>query len=702
MDLIQIKSNMDLFSIQYHNEEDSERLSSKLKKYLLTEILKEPGLENKTFFETCLAEARLFLSSSKETGYPCVIVGCRFQGRRHPQFIKHIKQTHPNQKNLLCNFRKECKRILKSVKELEEHVRYDHMDRNSESVMRPPVAGHIVDQHCKCARMSCGEMKFSNLKNLMKHYNSSFHANEERPCIFRGCRTILRRGCPTSGMNHFRIKHKTTGNLCLKPDFLINQAVSEIVVELPPQSSHDENMHMSIRLETEDGSGIENDASPWDSDSDETLQSDDDDDNMVEDLEDYYLEYYSNFLNKLAHINFVPHTTVQEITEENIASTKKSLERHELALRKSLLNANVGSLDIETIIDDVYGNDPFLKAQLELNTDYKRTNYIQKSACYVHPQEIILNRSEVKKGGKKDVYHYVSVIESLKVLVADTSFKKMISNRVFHEDDKLRDLKDGLHFKSNEFFQNNRDAYTAMLYSDAVEMKNPLGSAKGSYKIVQVFLSICEVEKSQRSQIDRYLLVMVFREKLLKKYSLKKIMEPLVEDLKLLETGIDVKVPESRKLKCGVLCYTCDNLEATVIGGFSGSFSSRDICRICHIQHSDLKDKIADDHDLWSREEYDAICTREFGADIPEDDDIFEMPREEVNDSNDIFESDLEADNSEGSENESREVMEEPLPARGLKSECPFNVLQSFHAVGSIPLDMMHDLFEGEFMIQLS
>ena len=86
----------------------------------------------------------------------------------------------------------------------------------------------------------------------------------------------------------------------------------------------------------------------------------------------------------------------------------------------------------------------------------------------------------------------------------------------------------------------NKDAYSMILYSDGVEIKNPLGAARGVYKVVLVYYTLCEIKKSQRSQIDRLHLVMVFREKLLKKYSLKMIMKPLVRDLKSLEIGVQV------------------------------------------------------------------------------------------------------------------------------------------------------------------
>ena len=136
-------------------------------------------------------------------------------------------------------------------------------------------------------------------------------------------------------------------------------------------------------------------------------------------------------------------------------------------------------------------------------------------------------------------------------------------------------------------------------------------------------------------------------------------------------------------------CYTSDNLEATVIGGFSGSFSSRDICRICHIQHKDLENAICDEHGLWSIEEYDLICTREFR----EEDDVAVVD-EEVNADN-LFALEGDSHGSDDASDESENTGDEYLATRGLKSECSFNVLKSFHATTSFPLDMMHDLFEG-------
>ena len=45
-----------------------------------------------------------------------------------------------------------------------------------------------------------------------------------------------------------------------------------------------------------------------------------------------------------------------------------------------------------------------------------------------------------------------------------------------------------------------------------------------------------------------------------------------MEDLKKLESGVVIDLPVRRKVKCGVLAYAADNLEASTVGGFSACF----------------------------------------------------------------------------------------------------------------------------------
>ena len=135
-------------------------------------------------------------------------------------------------------------------------------------------------------------------------------------------------------------------------------------------------------------------------------------------------------------------------------------------------------------------------------------------------------------------------------------------NEIYDKRTTLRDVKDGGAFKENAYFQENPDAYSILLYSDAVELTNPLGAGRLKHKVVQVFWCLLDIPKQHRSQVDKLQLGLVFKEKLLKKYSLQQLFSRFVADLKILESiGIEVEKPVRRTIKAGILAYAADNLE---------------------------------------------------------------------------------------------------------------------------------------------
>ena len=682
LDLVQVTSKLDWFSQEYNQYDDIERLRILLKKYILTEILKDERVDVE-LYRNCLKHCEVTLRSRSESGFPCAFIGCRHNGQRHRDYVLHLKKVHPNIKNIVCNYGKKCLRRFDSIEGLIVHLKTFHSKIVSEANSVLPL-NNPVDEPCMCNRLSCGQIQFSRLKDFMTHYNT-FHGSESRPCIFLNCNVIFSASGPASARNHFRLKHKSKGDLCLK-------VVHRLTAGTPGLQ---QSMILDANVTNEDISEdlyVEEDFNDFER-CDNILGANKDDD--VSDGSEYYLEYYAHFLNKLAYFKFVPQTTIQVIADEHIKISQKSLERQEKLLRKSLCDKGLASAEINDIVGDVIENDPFLNAQIKLNSNFKRTKYITDNGKYVSPREVLLNKADVMRGKKKDVYHYIPIVETFRNLIQDTSFLKMKELYKPSSNNALIDLKDGSHFKNNLFFQQNNGAYALIVYSDAVEVKNPLGSAKGSYKIVQIFYSLCEVVKNQRSKIDRLQLVMVFREKLLKKYSLHTILKPFVDDLLKLESGVEVQIPMPKIIKCGILCYVADNLEASTIGGFSTNFSSKDVCRICHIKYEDLEDINYGEHGLWTVEEYDEICRiKHFEVEPCE----VAIASIEVEEESGEFNIPSSSDEESSDDCDNNDEMED-IDSRGLRMNSPFNALSSFHSVESLPLDLMHDLFEGILMI---
>ena len=551
LDRLQIRNRLAQFSVSVYDNEDTEQMRRILTKVILEEILK-CDVQNRDCYTRMLQKVldETYYGADINEQYLCCIPGCRYRCGKHKQYIVHIKNCHPRLKTIVCNFRKSCMVRFDKFDDFMEHIKVSHM--------KSSVKGHIhsgVDVSlgisCKCNRITCGEQRFENIDRLMKHWNT-FHGSESRDCIFEDCASTFTNG--STSRSHFRLQHKEKNLLTLKSRHLITGAgqsciggsVEEKSVVAEPDISDFNDLQFDSNVYTEtDIQAIENNECCIENDSD-----------------DYYLRYYADFLNRLTNFKFIPMNTVQEIAEEYLSNTKQSLEELDKRLRSSLSKiSTLTAADVDKVVTEVVWQDRFLLAQEELNTEYKRTKYVQENMGYVSPKEIILNPEDVRKGRKKDVYHYVPITESIRSLVSDHSFNKMMAlkTREKIDDRKIRDIKDGSWFKSNTYFRNNPDAFSLILYSDAVELKNPLGAARGRYKVTQVFFTMGEIEKSQRSQIDRLQLVM---EKLLKTYSLEVIYNVLVNDLKRLEVGVKMNVMSvGRDIKCGVICYSADNLE---------------------------------------------------------------------------------------------------------------------------------------------
>ena len=623
-----------------------------------------------------------------QTGYSCCLAGCLYRTGRHRYYLRHLKQSHANASNVSCQFGLQCGRAFSSVDLLFDHFEQVHQ-KTCRTVPGAPAPAEVP---CKCSVIKCSGREFTNTRNLMLHLRKD-HVGETIKCIFVDCEKQLDNS--ESLRKHFYVKHIKLNHLNLKDvhkvhpkaiihddEDLCTNTCDELAIDVDMEE------HITIDEELEEYGG-------------ETM-----DEAVDENLDKYFMMSFCDFLNRLSNFQFVPQSTIQIIANEYLKNYQKSNQVKLKSLSKQLQKSSgLSDMDKEKILEAFEGEDDFLAAQLSLDTEYKRKQFLKDNFTYVPPEEIILNAKEMKESGaSKDVMHYVSVVDNFKNLIQDSSFLAMEERNVIPESESLIDVKDGEYYKQNPFFQQNPRAYTMMIYSDAIELVNPLGAGRGKHKVIQIFFSLCEISKHLRSRIDRIQLVAVFKEKLIKKHGFKKIYKRLVKDLKILEDGVVVDYPVKRTVKCGVLIHPCDNLEAHTVGGFSQSFSSKDICRWCHIQHSDLVDRIHDfgehPHAKWTAMEYDRAAlaaekkiqaSSENLSEEESNDDATASSDEDVDSSDEDF--DPTDDTSTGDPSSDEEI--ESGLMFGVKHECPLNCLDAFHSIGGFPPDCLHDLLEG-------
>ena len=686
LDRVTIIYNLKKLKVDFDDEAPFVVLKYKLQLLIIENICKEIHQDQNVYFARLKQETEKLLEFHHQKldkrMFKCCLVGCLYKCNRHRNYIRHVKHAHSRESNLVCQFGMVCTRTFSSMDLLQQHIDHVHCGPRRSGTEAAPV-----EIACKCSIVKCAGAQFSNITNLMLHLRN-IHAKvgELVGCIFENCDKKFSNA--NSLRNHFFQKH-------LKPNLCRLKAVHHIhrdnarceVLSIPNllELENDQVEDDELEKHPVEDNELENDQVEDESDTEDDLE---------QDLDDYFLMAYGDFLNRLANFHFIPQSTIKIIGDEYLKHYTKSNEAKAKVLKQSLEKIpGISEADIQRVLDDVQNQDSFHTAQTKLDSEYKRTLFIRDKFTYVAPQEILLNSKEVKEEkAPKAVIHYVPIIETFKNLVQDPTFYDVVERNIITNDSEssLRDVKDGELYKNNPYFKLNPDSYTMMIYSDAIELVNPLGAGRGKHKVIQIFFSLCEIPKYQRSKIDRIQLVAVFKERLVKQFGFKKIYQQLVEDLKVLEAGVTVYYPVQRIVKCGVLIHPADNLEAHGVAGFSQSFSSKDICRFCHLQHSDLMENIHDygpePHAKWTVDEYDRAA-------IAAENKKKTLEREEFEQISDSSED--ESGESDAGEENDEDNCDDTIKLFGVKHICPLNSLQAFHCTTGFPPDILHDLFEG-------
>ena len=677
-------------------EDDFSKQKRILLRQLLIHILREE-ISEREGYERLLRETNLWLNQPKISGYPCVKTGCPFHGVQHRDYIQHLSQTHFLDATFKCNFKRECAERFSSIDELTNHVKALHQGLVQDaSLLVTSSRSPVISQPCKCAVNEFCSKMFPNVKKLQQHINNEHHL-ETKICCFQGCDKIM--GPQFSTRHHFYEHHTKKHRLELKPEFLVETSnnISGLEVQhFEPEGGADNeevdvemvNEEDSIRAEAEGTGHIEDEI------------------NKIEDI----MKMFSIFFSEMCYMKMIAQTTIQYIVENFLEMTIKSRDFQKERVKRVLSMAEV-PLNVIGQVMAILDDDVSIKAQENLNSEHKRNKFLSENFKIVKPQEIILNPDEMLRGEKKESFMYVPVKENFKTLLEDSSFYKMmeeVRNRPGHEDDTvLDDIKDGWSYKNTEYFQQNPDAFCGLLYSDGIEVVNPLGAARGRHKLLQLYWTLADIPKMYRGRIDRIQLGLVIREKLLKKHGYKKVYGRMIEDMRDLEiNGVEVTSPVPRTVKIAFLMHIGDSLEQHSLGGFQCCFSSGKVCRLCRIDYKEIEEKIYELPEPRTVEGYNAIVDQI--DPLPEQAevvtienlhehlfDLAEEPRDEHEDIEEMAEDDSESEQEDIEEMDTDDEGESSRSSYGIKARCPLNVLSTFHSVKSLPMDVMHDLLEG-------
>ena len=215
----------------------------------------------------------------------------------------------------------------------------------------------------------------------------------------------------------------------------------------------------------------------------------------------------------------------------------------------------------------------------------------------------------------------------------------------------------GSFFRKNKLLTTVPNCLQIILYHDDFGVSNPLGNKLKKYKMSAFYFVLGNIPGKYRSWLKDVQLTLLFPSELTQKYGYHVLIEPLLDDIKVLEsTGLYVKFEGKYHIFRGtVAMLVADSLAAHTLGGFYCNFSTVQwFFRFCNASKQGLiDDSNRKDWVLRTREGYDLNI---------------------------------------------RHLLDDPsmTSVYGLKSNSCLNELQFFHiVVEGLSPDLAHDVFEG-------
>jgi hypothetical protein len=300
-----------------------------------------------------------------------------------------------------------------------------------------------------------------------------------------------------------------------------------------------------------------------------------------------------------------------------------------------------------------------------LETLYKQTKYFENKGFYIAPSSFAVGQSVApSKMGSEISCHtelltgeFISQKACLKALLSvpgvfDTVRSYLESAQPSGE---INDFKDGELWRNHPVRLKHANSKQSLVipvfdYFDDLEVSNPLGSHAVIHKIGAKYTVIKGLQPYHNSKLENILLNTLICSSDRTSLSNSEVFDAYLTEMQDLETnGFDLHINDvCYKVFVVVVQVSGDNLGLNGVLGYVESFTANFPCRLCKVHRENFNTHISECAEL--------MRTRENYA--------------------------------------SDRLLGNPSKT-GIKEECCYNRLQTFHVVDNVYCDIMHDLFEG-------
>ncbi|XP_054592203.1 uncharacterized protein [Nothobranchius furzeri] len=387
----------------------------------------------------------------------------------------------------------------------------------------------------------------------------------------------------------------------------------------------------------------------------------------TENVHEVIEQRFAAALLKLEHLVLVPSSAIDVFLEELhhlICSASIPLSYDTLSNIFHQRNLLVDEVIVAETVDAICSGNPVQRSIQKggpLSTAYLRKLYYKEKFSVVEPVEYILN---VKN---KHSFQYVPLLKSLQQLLSRRDIvEQFVESYQKQEEtdcgnsDLYRSSKDGSLFNGNCFLAGEKLRIILNFYVDDFETCNPLGTSRKKHKLCAVYWVLANLPQGSNSSLSSIYLSVLCKTNDVKSYGYDKILEPLLQDLKILEEhGVYVPLL-GESVKGTLFSVVADNLGAHSVAGFLQSFSVEYYCRFCIGKNKDIQ--------LYS------VASGAFPQRTKE------LHQVHV-----------------------QQAQETGTGCFGVKRECIFTKnLTHFHVIFGYPPDLAHDVFEGIIPVELA
>lgn len=239
--------------------------------------------------------------------------------------------------------------------------------------------------------------------------------------------------------------------------------------------------------------------------------------------------------------------------------------------------------------------DPFA----EVSTTYRQDSVIKENFDFVESEEVCVGHIAclVKKGAKRalstkpKLFHYVPLIKSLEQLLSHPKVLAMIDEPQRCRSGYFYDINDGELIKSHPLFSARPSALQIIIYTDDIDICNPLGSHASKHKLTMFYYTLGNINPKYRSKLAAIRLLAIAKRSELSECGIDPILERLHQDLVMLYDGVKIRIGNAEREIFGALVSICgDTLAQHELCGFKeGVGFAYSKCRHCECSFDNMQ-----------------------------------------------------------------------------------------------------------------